>query len=185
MLACFAVIGTIASITRKFVSAIRTQAIGYFIFEKLKIPIDDLIITLFLKTGRFSQILCFKRVLNSCDSVTRNNKTMTKSFFLSSWFDWIFSESFIKKIFFWHNYLSIWCSFLIFLLNDKLLNEILKIPKQLKMLKIIKWKSNQFYMVRKWSTLKHCLITVKPVTIIVEKKDLVIVFHFFLKYHLI
>ena len=142
---------------------------------------------MFVKTGRFSQILCFKRVLNSCDSVTRNNKTMTKSFFLSRWFDWIFSESFIKKFFLTQLSINLIENmfFLIFLLNDKLLNEILKIPKQLKMLKIIKWKSNQFYMVRKWSTLKHCLITVKPVTIIVEKKDLVIVFHFFLKYHLI
>ena len=40
---------------------------------------------------------------------------------------------------------------LIFLLNGILLNEILKSPKQLRTFKIIKWKSNQLYILRKWN----------------------------------
>ena len=35
--ACFAVIGSIASTTRKFVNDVREQAIGHFIFELEKI----------------------------------------------------------------------------------------------------------------------------------------------------
>ena len=37
MPACFAVLGSIASITRKFVNDVRAQAIGHFIFELEKI----------------------------------------------------------------------------------------------------------------------------------------------------
>ena len=33
LLACFAVIGTIASTTQKFVNGVRVHAIGHFIFE--------------------------------------------------------------------------------------------------------------------------------------------------------
>ena len=37
MPACFAVIGSIPSTTRKFVNAVRAQTIGHFVFEPKKI----------------------------------------------------------------------------------------------------------------------------------------------------
>ena len=72
MPACFAVIGSIASTTRKFVNDVRAQAIGHFISELEK--------TLILQKGRFLLILPFKRVLKSSDNLQRNGKTVTKSF---------------------------------------------------------------------------------------------------------
>ena len=86
MPACFTVIGSIASTTRKFVNDVRVQAIGHVFFnwKKLEIRVDDLKITLTLLKGRFLLILFFKRVLKSSDNLPRNSKTITKSFF-SSW----------------------------------------------------------------------------------------------------
>ena len=83
MLACFAVIGTIASITRKFVNDVRAQVIGHFIFEleKFEIRVDVLKITLILQKERFLMILFFKRVLKSSNNLPKNGKTITKSFF--------------------------------------------------------------------------------------------------------
>ena len=72
MPACFAVIGSIASTTRKFVNDVRAQAIGHFISELEK--------TLILQKRRFLLILPFKRVLKSSDNLQRNGKTITKSF---------------------------------------------------------------------------------------------------------
>ena len=77
MSACFAVIGSIASTTRKFVDDFRTQAVGYFIFELTKIieiRVDDVKITLILQKGRFLLILFFKRVLKR-GNLLRNGKT--------------------------------------------------------------------------------------------------------------
>ena len=83
MLTCFAVIGSTASTTRKFVNDVRAYAIGDFIFEleKLEIRVEDLKITLILQKGRFLLILFFKRILKSSDNLPRNGKTITKSFF--------------------------------------------------------------------------------------------------------
>ena len=63
--ACFAVIGSIASSTRKLINNVRAQAIEYFILEleKLELHVDDLKITLVLRKGRFLLILLYKRVL--------------------------------------------------------------------------------------------------------------------------
>ena len=77
MSACFAVIGSIASTTRKFVDDFRTQAVGYFVFELTKIieiRVDDVKITLILQKGRFLLILFFKRVLKR-GNLLRNGKT--------------------------------------------------------------------------------------------------------------
>ena len=67
---------------------------------------------------------------------------------------WLVSQWVFYWESFWCNYQSIWWeirSFWIFSLNDMLLNEILKNPKQFKTFEIIKWKSNQLYILRKWN----------------------------------
>ena len=78
MLACFAIIGSIASTTQKFVNDIRAHVIGHFIIElkKLDIYVKDLKLTLVLQKGRFLLILFFK----SSDNFPKNHKTITKSF---------------------------------------------------------------------------------------------------------
>ena len=66
MPACFVVIGSTVSTTRKFVNDVRAQAIGHFIFEleKLEIGVDDLKITLILQKWRFLLILFLTVFLN-------------------------------------------------------------------------------------------------------------------------
>ena len=56
MQACFAVLGSIAFTTRKFVNNVRAEAIGYFVFvlEKMEIGIDDLKVTLIFTKGKVS-----------------------------------------------------------------------------------------------------------------------------------
>ena len=84
MLTCFAVIGSTASTTRKFVNDVRAYAIGDFIFEleKLEIRVEDLKITLILQKGRLLRLF-LKRVFRSSDNLPRNGKTITKILFLS------------------------------------------------------------------------------------------------------
>ena len=83
MPACFAVIGSIASVTQKFVNDARAQAVGHFIFEleKMEIRVDDLKITLIFLKGRILLLLFFKRVVKLSDNLPRNAETITKSFF--------------------------------------------------------------------------------------------------------
>ena len=76
MPACFVVIGSIASSTRKFVNNVRAQAIEHFTFV-----VDDLKIALILQKGRFLLILFLKRVLKSSNNLPRNGRTITKSLF--------------------------------------------------------------------------------------------------------
>ena len=83
MPACFTIIGSIASTTRKFVNNIRAQAIGLFIFELKKIGNTCWWFknnSSFTK-GKVLLILFFNRVLKSSDNLPRNGKTITKSFF--------------------------------------------------------------------------------------------------------
>ena len=84
MLTCFAVIGSTASTTRKFVNDVRAYAIGDFIFEleKLEIRVEDLKMTLILQKGRLLRLLFLKRVFRSSDNLPRNGKTITKILFL-------------------------------------------------------------------------------------------------------
>ena len=65
MAACFAVIGSIASSTRKLINNVEVKAIEHFALElkKLELHVDDLKITLVLGKGRFFLILFYKRVL--------------------------------------------------------------------------------------------------------------------------
>ena len=83
MPACFVVIGSIASTTQKFVNDVRVQAIGHFTFEleKMKIRARDLKVTLNLQKGRLLLILFFECVHKSNDSLRRNGKTISRSFF--------------------------------------------------------------------------------------------------------
>ena len=83
---CLAVIGSIASTTRKYVNEVRAQAIGHFIFELEKIGytrVGDLKITLSLQKGMFLLTLFSKCVLKSKDNLPRNGKIITKSFYSS------------------------------------------------------------------------------------------------------
>ena len=50
-------------------------------WKKLEILVDDLKITLILQKGRLLLILFFNHTLKSSDSIPRNGKTITKSFF--------------------------------------------------------------------------------------------------------
>ena len=61
MLACFAVLGNIASSIRKLVNNVTAQAIGPFIFnwKKLEISDDDLKTTLILQKGRLLLMFFF------------------------------------------------------------------------------------------------------------------------------
>ena len=118
-------------------------------WKKLEIRVEDLKITLILQKGMFLLILLFKRVLKSSYNLLKNGKTITKSFF-STVNVTDFSASLIEKVFdatiyqFDRKFV-----FLIFHLNDILLNQILKNPKQLKPFQIIKWESNQLYILQK------------------------------------
>ena len=66
MLACFAVLGNIASSTRKLVNNVTAQAIGPFIFnwKKLEISDDDLKTTLILQKGRLLLLFFLNKFLN-------------------------------------------------------------------------------------------------------------------------
>ena len=116
----------------------------------MQIRVDDLKITLILQKGKFSLILLFTRVLKSSDNLPRNGKTITKSFF-SSVNVTGFSVSLLLRKFLMQLSINMTriAFYLIFFLNDILVNEILKNPKQLKMFKIIKLKSNQLYILPK------------------------------------
>ena len=101
--------------------------------------VDDLKITLILQKRRFLLILLCKRVFKSSHNLPRNGKTITKSFFSAyNVTSLVLSESFIEKVF----HATIYQFDRKFILNDKLLNEILKNPKQSKTFEIIKRKSN-------------------------------------------
>ena len=149
MAACFAVIGSIASSTRKLINNVEVKAIEHFALElkKLELHVDDLKITLVLGKGRFFLILFYKRVLTRwSDNLTRNDKTITKSFFsvvnMTSFLASVsVSVSFRKVLMLLSTSLIENASFVIFSLNDTLLNETLKNSKQLKTFKVSKWKS--------------------------------------------
>ena len=127
MPAFFAVIGSIASTTRKFETTLECKQYGILSlnWKKLEIRVDDLKITLFFQKERFLLIPFFKLILESNDNLPRNGKTITKSFFSAVNVTGVFSQLLMR-------------SFLIFLLNDILPNEILENPRQLKTLKTIK-----------------------------------------------
>ena len=82
MPACFAVISSTASTTRKFANEARAQAIGHFTFElkkkKMEIRVENLKITIILQKGRFLLMLFLKRFLISSYNLPRNGKTITK-----------------------------------------------------------------------------------------------------------
>ena len=94
-------------------------------WENLEIHVDDLKITIFFKKESFSLILFFKLVLEASDNKPRNGKTITKFFFSA-----VNVTGFFPQL--------LMCSFLIFFLDDIFPDEILKNPKQLKTLKVIK-----------------------------------------------
>ena len=155
MQACFAVIGSIASTTQKFVNDVRAQANRAFYLwtrKKLEICVDDLKITLILQKGRLFLVLFFKHVLKSSDNLPRNGKTITKSFFSAVNVTGFSVSLLLRKLLMQLSINLIGNAFFFNIsFNGKLLNEILKNPKQLKTFKIIKWKSNQLYILRKWN----------------------------------
>ena len=101
--------------------------------------VEDLKITLILQKGRFLLILFFKRVLKSSDNLPINGKTITKSFFSA-----VNMTGFLVSLLFRKFLMQLSINlignafFLIFPLNEILLNEILKKPKQLRTFEIIK-----------------------------------------------
>ena len=153
-LACFAVMGSIASTTRKFGNDVRAQAIEHFIFEleKIGMRVEDLKITLISQKERFLIILFFKSVLISSDNLPRNGKTITKSFF-SAVNVTGFSVSLLLRMFLMQLSINLIGNAFFFNISFKwhTSNEILKNPKELKTFEIMKWKSNQLYIRRKWN----------------------------------
>ena len=93
--------------------------------------IADLKITLLLQKGRSLLILFFKRVLKSSDNSERNGKTITKSFFsavnMTSFSVSLLLRKFLMQL---SNSFTGNEFFLNIFLNNILLIEILKNPKQ-------------------------------------------------------
>ena len=143
----------------EFISNATAQAIGHFIFELEKIGNICWRYMLFLQKGRILLILFFKRVkkvIKSSDDLLNQviiyqDVINYKSFFSAANMTGFLVNLWLRKflIQFSINLIENMCSLLISLLNDMLLNEILKNPKQLKTFEIIKWKSNHLYILRK------------------------------------
>ena len=96
----------------------------------MEIRVDDLKLTLILQKRRFLMILFFKHVLKSSDTLQRNGKTITKSFFSAANMTG-FSVILLLRKFLMQLSINLIGNvfFLLFLLIDTLLNEILENPK--------------------------------------------------------
>ena len=149
MPAFFIVIGSNGSINRKFVNDVRAQEKGILLlnWKKLQIGINYLKITLILHEGRFLLILYFKLVLKSSNTFSRNDKTITKSFF------WAIDETsfsvshLLRKVLIQLSVIFMGNAF--FFKISFTWNTSEWTLEKSEASEIIKWKSNQLYIVWK------------------------------------
>ena len=149
MPAFFIVIGSNGSINRKFVNDVRAQEKGISLlnWKTLQIGINYLKITLILHKGRFLLILYFKLVLKSSNTFSRNDKTITKSFFWAVDVTSFSVSHLLRKVLMQLSVIFMGNAFF-FNISFKWNTSEWTLEKS-EASEIIKWKSNQLYIVWK------------------------------------